>query len=40
MKNPMTRTLVVRLPDCPAFDGLVHPIHQKGAVFAWEVLPD
>lgn len=22
-----------------AFDGLIHPIHTRGRVFAWEVFP-
>jgi len=31
----------VKLASCTvaAFDGLIHPVHQRGRVFGWEVQP-
>jgi hypothetical protein len=30
--------VTLRSTEAAAFDGLIHPVHQRGAVFGWEIL--
>ena len=33
------RDVMLSCRSVAAFDGLIHPVHQRGRVFGWEVLP-